>query len=172
MCMIFVPICVLPLHCNHRLGGIDHVHINDLAAALLSISISTQNSKLQTNSSSSPRTFMSLPHTTICESLVGNIRSSSGNDEFIMASSPMYVVPFINEINYNETREFSTQHLGVRRSPPSRRRFWIPWKWSSTSQVTPTPPTRRMRVWGATHLNKYMLVKIKLDDFPVGRGWK
>lgn len=63
MCMIYVPICVLPLHRNHRFGGIDHVHINDLAAALLSIGISTPNSKLQTNSSSSPRTFMSLPHT-------------------------------------------------------------------------------------------------------------
>ena len=54
----------------------------------------------------------------ICESLVGNIRSSSENDEFLMASSPMYVVPFINEIIYNETREFSTQHLGVRRPIP------------------------------------------------------
>ena len=121
--------------------------------------------------------------TKICESLVGNIRSSSGIDEFIMASSPMYVVPFINGINQlpNETRDFSTQHVGVRRpiprpeippSFPSHRRFWIPWRWSSTSQVTPTPPTRRMRVWGATHLKKYIFDKIKLDDFPVGRGWK
>lgn len=148
MCMIVVPICVLPLHRNHRLGGIDHVHINDLAAALLSIGISTQNSKLQTNSSSSPRTFMSLPHTKIYESLVGNIRSSSGNDEFMRASNPMYVVPFINEINYQMKHEIVQPNTSVSvvrtpRSPPSRRRFWIPWKWSSTSQVTPTPPTTR-----------------------------
>ena len=118
MCMIVAPICVLPLHRNHRLGGIDHVHINDLAATLLSIGISTQNSKLHTNSSSSPRTFMSLPHTKICKSLVGNIKSSSENDEFMRASSPIYVFPFINGINYNETREFSTQHVGVRRPMP------------------------------------------------------
>lgn len=117
MSMIVVPICVLPLHRNHRLGGIDHVHINDLAA-LLSIGISTQNSKLQTNSSSSPRTFMSLPHQ--------NLRKLGWKYQLIVWEWWIYegfksnVCGSLHKWNQlpNETRDCSTQHLGVRRPNP------------------------------------------------------
>lgn len=152
MCMIFVPICVLPLHRNHRFGGIDHVHVNDqflLVSSNFHVFTSHQNL----------RKLGWKYQLIVWEWWIYNgYFKSNGNDVF----------PFINGINkktkgntrfFNPTPRCFCRVFHPPEFPIRRRRFWIPWKWSSTSQgPTPTPTT--FFTWGVSSVKSKILCQI------------